>query len=175
MSQEIQIKGLKELDDLMKQLPAKIYNRVLKGGMRAGQKVLADAAKGYLQANGSVDSGELLKSIRIRFNRKSERFGYARAYVMAGNKEAYYAHMIEYGTGSYYAGNGTKSVKGPYEIRPKGEGSLLVAGINRNLVTHPGIKPKPFMRPAVDNYADDAITAVFNYLQKRIPKEVLKL
>jgi HK97 gp10 family phage protein len=175
MKRDIEVKGLKELDDLMKQLPAKIYNRVLKGGMRAGQKVLADAAKSYLRQNGSVDSGELEKSIRIRFNRKSERFGYARAYVMAGNKEAYYAHMIEYGTGSYYAGTGTKSVRAPYEIRPKGEGSLLIAGINRNVVTHPGIKPKPFMRPAVDNYADSAIDAVFNYLQKRIPKEVLKL
>jgi len=42
-------------------------------------------------------------------------------------------------------------------------------------VTHPGIKPKPFMRPAVDNYTEAALNAVFNYLQKRIPKEVLKL
>jgi HK97 gp10 family phage protein len=175
MSTAVEVKGLKDLDLMMKQLSGKIYNRVLKGGMRAGQKVLADAAKANLRQNGSIDSGDLEKSIRIRFKRKSERYGWARAYVIAGDKKAFYAHMIEYGTGSYYTGNGTRSGKAPYSIRPKSAGSLFFAGLQREQVTHPGIKPAPFMRPAVDQHTDAALDAFANYLRKRIPKEVLKL
>jgi len=39
---------------------------------------------------------------------------------------------------------------------------------------HPGIRPKPFMRPAVDEKFDTAINAVAEYLRKRIPKEMTK-
>ena len=174
MSGVTTVSGLRELDALLKQLPVNIERNVLRGAMRAGQKVLADAAKSYLRQNGSVDSGELEKSIRIRFKRKSEKFGWVRAYVMAGNREAYYAHMIEYGTGSFYSNTGTKSRRAPYEIVPKKAGSLFFGGMFRESIIHPGIRPAPFMRPAVDNYADAAIDAVVQYMEKRIPKEMKK-
>jgi HK97 gp10 family phage protein len=167
------ISGLRELDAMMKALPAKIERNVMRGAIRAGQKVIHDAAKGNLRANGSVDSGELERSVRIRFKRKSERFGWIRAYVMAGNEKAYYAHFVEYGTASYYSGNG-RSTRKPYEITPKVAGSLFLGGIFRESVEHPGIRPKPFMRPAVDNNSDAAIAAVVRYMEKRIPKEMNK-
>lgn len=174
MSGVTTISGLKELDQMMKQLPAKIEKNVLRGALRAGQKVLADAAKSYLRQNGSIESGELERSIRVRFKRKSEKFGWVRSYVMAGNRDAYYAHMIEFGTGAFYSGNGTKSLRAAYEIVPKKAESLFFGGLFRESIMHPGIRPAPFMRPAVDNYSDAAFNAVFNYMQKRIPKEMKK-
>lgn len=167
------VSGLRELDQMLKQLPANIEKNVLRGALRAGQKVFADAAKSNLRSNGSVDTGELEKSVRVRFKRKSERFGWVRSYVMAGNSKAYYAHWVEYGTATYYSGSG-RTVGKPYEITPKVAGSLLLGGMLRESVTHPGIQPKPFMRPAVDENYGTAIDAVVQYMQKRIPKEMKK-
>lgn len=169
----INVKGLRELDLMLKQLPAKIEKNVLRGALRAGQKVFADAAKSNLRQNGSVDSGELEKSVRIRFKKQSERFGYIRSYVMAGNTKAYYAHWVEYGTATYYSGSG-RTVGGAYEITPKVAGSLFIGGLLRESVMHPGIRPQPFMRPAVDQNTDVALNKVAEYMQKRIPKEMKK-
>jgi HK97 gp10 family phage protein len=174
MSGTTTISGLKELDQLMKQLPVDIEKKIIRKALREGQEVLAEGAKSYLRQNGSVESGNLEKSIRIRFKKKSERYGWIRSYVMAGDKKAYYAHMVEYGTGSYYSGTGNRSLRAPYEIRPKKAKSLFFAGVTRTIITHPGSKPQPFMRPAVDNYTDAAINAVVAYMQKRIPKEIKK-
>lgn len=167
------VTGLRELDLMMKQLPAKIEKNIMRGALRAGQNIFAKAAKSNLRQNGSVDTGELEKSIRVRFKRQSERFGFIRSYVMAGNAKAYYAHWVEYGTATYYTGSG-RTVGGAYEITPKVAGSLFLGGLLRDSVMHPGIRPKPFMRPAVDENFDAAINQVAEYLRKRIPKEMKK-
>jgi HK97 gp10 family phage protein len=173
MSGVTTISGLKELDAMLKQLPANIERNVIRAALKKGQEVLADAVKSKLRSNGSVDSGELEKSVRVRFKRRSEKFGWIRSYVMAGSKEAYYAHMVEFGTASYYEGNG-RTVGGPYKIYPKVAGSLFLGSIFAEATIHPGIKPKPFMRPTADNYSDAAIDAVANYMTERIPKEMKK-
>lgn len=167
------ISGLRELDLMMKQLPANIEKNIMRGALRAGQNVFAKAAKSNLRQNGSVDSGELERSVRVRFKRQSERFGFIRSYVLAGSKKAFYAHWVEYGTATFYTGNG-RTVGGAYEITPKVAGSLLLGGLLRDSVMHPGIRPKPFMRPAVDENFDTAVNRVAEYLRKRIPKEMTK-
>lgn len=68
----VDVLGLKELDELLKTLPAKIEGNVVRGAMRAGQTVIASTVKKTLVANGNVHTGALLKSVRIRFVRKSE-------------------------------------------------------------------------------------------------------
>lgn len=167
------ISGLRELDLMMKQLPANIEKNIMRGALRAGQNVFAKAAKSNLRQNGSVDSGELERSVRVRFKRQSERFGFIRSYVLAGSKKAFYAHWVEYGTATFYTGNG-RTVGGAYEITPKVAGSLLLGGLLRDSVMHPGIRPKPFMRPAVDENFDTAVNRAAEYLRKRIPKEMTK-
>ena len=167
------VSGLKELNSLLQKLPANIERNLMRGAMRAGQKVLADATKSNLRSNGSVDTGELEKSVRVRFKRSSERFGWIRSFVIVGNKKAYYPHWVEYGTATYYTGNG-RTVGGAYNIAPKTADSLFLGGSFAESVMHPGMRPKPFIRPAVDNNADNAINQVAEYLQKRIPAEMKK-
>ena len=172
----IQIQGLKELDELLKTLPAKIEGNVVRSALRAGQNVIGNAAKKTLAANGNINTGALQKSIRVRFNRKSEkRYGWIRSNLIAGNKEAWYAHLIEFGTGSYYSGKGSKSKKRPYEIRPKNKKSLFFSGIMREVIVHPGIKPQSFMRSAFDANSDRALQAFADYISTRLPKEVKKI
>jgi HK97 gp10 family phage protein len=171
MAVETRIQGLAELDRLLKQLPTRIEANVLRGALRAGQKAISDRAKQNLVTNGSVDTGALRDSLRVRFARKSAKFGWLRSNLIAGNKDAWYAHLVEFGSGSFYTGSG-ESVRGPYEIKPKNRKSLLIAGIMRETVTHPGAKPKPFMRPAVDSGVAEATDAFAEYVRKRVPREL---
>jgi HK97 gp10 family phage protein len=172
----LEVLGLKELDELLKTLPAKIEGNVIRGAMRAGQNVIGAAAKKTLAANGNIHTGALQKSIRVRFVRKSEKkYGWVRANLIAGNKEAWYAHLIEFGTGSFYAGHGTTSKKQPYEIRPKNRKSLLISGLMREIIVHPGIKPQSFMRSAFDANNERAVLAFADYIRKRLPREIKKV
>lgn len=169
------ISGLKELDDTLKSLPTEIENKIIRGSLRAGQEVALEAAKAKLISNGNVDSGALLKSIRIRFSRNSKQYGWVRSYLRAGDKAAWYAHFIEFGTGRFYAGNGSKSKRAAYEIKPKNAKALFFSGNEKMSVIHPGIKPRPFMRPTFDATSKPAMDAIASYIRTRLPKEVKKL
>ena len=170
----VEVTGLKELDALLKTLPARIEGNVMRGGMRASLKVIGDVAKTNLATNGTIKTGNLQNSIRIGFKRKSETgYGWMRGRLSAGNKDAWYAHFIEFGTASFYTGQG-KTVGKPYEIRPKNHKSLFFAGLMREVIVHPGIHPKPFMRPAFDQASGKAIETFADYLRVRLPKELAK-
>lgn len=172
-SSEVEIKGLSEFHKLMSQLPVRIEKNITKGMLRAGQKVMMAGTKNLLNDVTKRDSGALEKSIRIRFARKSEKYGWVRSYLIAGNKDAFYSHMIEFGTASYYTGSG-ESVGRPYEIKAGKAASLFFGGKAVEKVMHKGIKPRPFMRPAADMYSAASIDAMVAYVQKRIPKEIKK-
>lgn len=173
-SSEIKITGLKELEEALKTLPAKIEKNVMRGAIRSGLNEMGSIAKSNLAAGGHVVSGNLQKSIRVSFKRKSERFGWMRGHLLAGDKKAWYSHIIEFGSGSFYAGKGNASKKAPYEIKPKNRKSLFFAGLMKELVIHPGVKPSPFMRPALDSGSNKAIEAFAAYIRKRLPKELKK-
>jgi len=177
---ETRIDGLSDLYKLMQELPGKVEGNIVRGALRAGQTVIMNA----IRENAPKDSGDLRDSIRIRFRPKSQKKGYVRMHVVVGNKKAWYSHLIEYGTASFYEGKG-KSVRKPYIIRAKdSSGAELGTGLKRRAlkigatmvdqVMHPGIKPKPFVRPAYDESQDAALKAVAAYMRNRIPKEFKK-
>lgn len=173
-TESVSVTGLKELDEVLKTLPEKIEKNIMRGAMRAGLSEIKDAAKSQLSSGGHVKSGALQKSVRVGFAKKSEKFGWMRGRVIAGNKEAWYAHLIEFGTGSFYSGKGTKSKRKPYDIKPKNRKSLFFAGVMKEIVVHPGIHPTPFMRPAFDSKSAASIKAFADYMRDRIPKELKK-
>lgn len=170
----VTVTGLRELDELLKALPAKIEGKVMRGALRAGQKVMLDGARVNLAANGNIKTGALSKSVHIAFKRKSEAFGWVRSYLVAGNQDVYYAHMIEFGTASFYTGKG-KTVGNPYEIRPRNRKSLFFAGLMREVIVHPGIHPQPFMRLAFDTQGEASVKAIAAYIQNRLPLELKKV
>lgn len=179
---EVQVSGLAELKKALEGLPAKIEGNVMRGALRAGANVFRDAARNAAPE----DTGALRKSIRVASRRQKRRTGWVNIDVKAGNKEAWYANQIEFGTASFYTGHG-KSVGKPYIIRAKnadgeevslkGKRSALRFGNTfASSVTHPGIKPQPFMRPTFDSSANQmaAIEATATYIRRRLPKEIVK-
>lgn len=161
----LKIDGLAQLNKLLKELPAKIETNIMRGALREGSKQFLQRARDEVP----VKSGKLRKSLRVSAR---VRQGKVTATMTAGNKVAFYAHMIEFGTASFYSGSG-ESVGAPYEIKPNGK--ALKSGDNYfGKITQPGVKPQPFMRPAYDEGSADAIKAVAEYIKKRLEKEAAK-
>jgi HK97 gp10 family phage protein len=177
---EVKMDGLSDLYKLMQELPGKVEGNIMRGALRAGQTVIKNA----IQAKTPQKSGALRNSVRIRFRPKSQKKGYVRMQVVVGDKKAWYSHLIEYGTASFYTGQG-KTIGKPYIIRAKdSKGNELGVGLKRRAlkigatmvdqVTHPGIRPQPFVRPAFDESQAAALNAVVQYIKTRIPKEFKK-
>jgi HK97 gp10 family phage protein len=162
---DFQITGLDELYRQLQALPTRIEKNIMVGAMRAGQNVF----KARAQARVPIKSGALRKSIKVK---TSSRFGKAKAVLSAGNNQAWYAHIIEFGSGSFYAGQGSKSLRAPYVITPKEGGGLFFNNVVREQVTHPGVRPRPFMRPALDEGLEAPLTAVADYIRARLAREV---
>ena len=152
----INVKGLSELQAFMDQLPAKLQNNVMRGALRAGIKPMKEMAVANCPIGDPSETnkrkynlyaGALRDSIRVsgRIDTKNNRVV---ARVVAGGKtksgaNVFYAHMVEFGTR-------------PHALSKGGE------------VTHPGTAPRPFMRPAIDSQAQNAILAAGEYIKKRL-------
>lgn len=144
---EIRVKGLADLNKFLQQLPAKMEQNVLRSALRAGANVVKEEAK----ANVPVDSGVLRDGLKVSTN---SRRGRVTANVKATGKHAFIAPWIEYGTAAH-------------KIASKGKG-LFFGGLFARSVEHPGSRAKPFMRPALDAKAQEAVIAAANAIKRRL-------
>lgn len=164
---EVKVEGLADLQKMLDELPAKIEANVVRGGLRAGAKVVMEEAQRLCPvATPNMENirlygghaGALRNSIRISGKRVKGKVIFR---VVAGNATAYYARMVEFGTARHW-------------IKPANRKSLFLAGLFKEAIDHPGAQKKPFMRPAIDNKANEAIDAMADYIRERIPKELSK-
>lgn len=153
----INIKGLSELQRFLDALPAKIETNIIRGALRAGAREIMNEARlnapiGEPSESGikkyNLYPGALRDSIRlsVRLDRRNNQVV---ASVKAGGKvkktgaNVYYAHMVEFGTRHH-------------SLRKGGD------------ATHPGVSPRPFMRPALDAKAGQSVVAAGEYIKKRL-------
>jgi HK97 gp10 family phage protein len=166
-----QVQGLKELHQMLQELPVRIEKNIMRGAIRAGANVYRDAAR---QA-APVDDGILKRSIKTG----STNVKKGRVVVNVGT-DLYYARMVEFGTASFYTGTG-RSVGKPYKIPKLTKGkrrlkkALNFGGVMRNSAVHPGIRPQPFMRRAFDGASDQAVATFAQYVSTRLAKEIGKI
>ena len=163
---EIHVTGLAELQKFLDELSPKIERNILRGALRAGANVIKATAKANCpigppnKENAKLYGGyegSLQASIRVGTRAKG---GKVTAYVKAGGKnggkaDAYYAHMVEWGTR-------------PHVISAKPGHMLAFGGGFLHSVDHPGTKPHPFMRPALDTQAANAVVAAAEYMKARL-------
>ena len=147
MSDQV-IKGGKELDAFLKTLAPKVEKNIMRAALRSGAAVFREEAK----AKAPVDSGALVKSIKVSTSTKKGRIT---AKLKVGGKLAPHAMLVEYGTK-------------PHKIAPKGAGGLLIGGKVVGAVDHPGAKPHPFVRPTFDAKSTPAIEAVGKKIRERL-------
>lgn len=142
------VTGLDELQKFLDQLPAKLEANVMRGALRAGMNVVKPVA----QANIHSVSGELAKGLTVSTRRRG---GTVWAYLKTKGKHGMVGRWLEFGTVAH-------------EIMTRRAKALLFGGIYRKDVHHPGNKPKPFMRPALDSQATAAVVATGNYIKERL-------
>jgi HK97 gp10 family phage protein len=148
----VTIGGLRELTQGLAEFPAKLQKKALASALRAGGRIVRDVARD----NVPQQSRRLRKSIRVTIVRRG---GWITARIVAGRSvkkdDPFYAWMVE---------GGTKA----HEIRPKGKKSLFLAGVNREIVHHPGAKARPYLGPALEAAAEAAMDAMRAELEAQI-------
>jgi HK97 gp10 family phage protein len=142
------LKGGRELQMALNQLPAKMEANVVRGGLRVAAKILA----GEIKNNCPVRFGELRDSIKVSTGIKN---GTVVVKVKMGNKKAWYWHLVEYGTS-------------PHEIKAKDGKSLFIGGLFLTNIEHPGARAHPFVRPAMDSHEQIALQAAMDYMRNRL-------
>lgn len=148
----MKIKNGKQVHALLQQLPVEIETKIMRNAMARGVKIIRDEAK--LQVSDTTESGLLRKAIKSSRNTKKGR---VIAKVKLKGPHSYVGLFLEYG------------VK-PHEISVRdAEGSLKIGKqFVGAQVMHPGVTEQPFMRPAFDRKAAEAVNAIGEYIGKYV-------
>lgn len=148
------VKGLAELQKVLDTIPKKMERNVMRGALRAGMRVVQPAAQARIH---SV-SGQLARGLKIGTR---ARGGFVIARLRATGRHAFLAKFVEFGTAAHV-------------IAAKIGGWLqLFGGVFRKSVQHPGARPKPFLRPALDSMAGAAVVSAGEYIKGRLTKQGL--
>lgn len=146
--------GGQQLDELLQTLPGKLQRNVNRSALRAGAAALLPEVVQRIP----VDSGDLRASARITTRARGATVS---ASVKVGNRVAWYAHLVEYGTR-------------PHVIKPREPGGALqFGGVTTKSVQHPGTRPQPFMRPAIDSSLPQVVAAVTAKIRERLTRQGL--
>ena len=146
---EYRINGGKELAALFEQLPVEVETKILANGLAKGANVIRDEARRRVRSK----SGLTRKAIKS--SRGKPGGGQVVAKVNLRGKHAFVGKFLEYGVAAHQIW-----------VR-SGKGSLVINGVPiGKQVHHPGFAPMPFLRPALDAKAGEAVQAVAGYLAK---------
>lgn len=125
------ITGVKSVKNAFRQIQSGLTVPVNESMRKALKPTLA-AAKANLQANGSVESGRLLKLLTVKKDPTAPKDKPVYVVGPATKNPAYReAHLVEFGTAPHF--------------QPE---------LNR---MHPGAAAKPFMRPAFEETKDEVV------------------
>jgi len=145
--EEIQVKGLEQLVQSLKSFTAKEAFRVSRKGLTAGRETLIHTAKRLAP----VDSGALRDSIRATISVNAKRESLV---IRAGNKEAWYAHLVEYGF--MHTSHGKRKV----DRKPTSRGFVNGKAFMRNTLAMKA-------DTVVDLFSDAVIDEVAKVISKR--------
>jgi hypothetical protein len=150
---EQHIRGLKELNDFLQKLPVKLEKNILRGAFRAGAKEeLLPEVQANLMSEGAVRTGAYIAGLKVGTR---SRGGKVTAYVKASGPHAYLGKWLEYGTRAH-------------NIAAKLNGFLSFMNIFVKEVAHPGTRPRPHMRPALDHSGGAAVNAAARYMREKL-------
>lgn len=141
---EYRLKGGKELHDLLQQLPVQIEVKLLRNAMAKAVKLLRDEAR----AIAPLETGVMKRAIKSTRNTKH---GQVIGKVKMRGKHSYLGTFMEFGVA-------------PHAITVRNGGTLKINGqkVGKS-VMHPGHTAKPFLRPTLDRFGQDAINEMGRY------------
>ncbi|NYT43107.1 HK97 gp10 family phage protein [Sphingomonas sp. R-74633] len=159
------VRGKAEVKRFLAQLPRELEEKVLRGAAKAAATVVAEEAKAR------VISAAVAGSIKVATSRQDGRLI---AKVQSKGKGSYLAPWLEWGTDPHFISVAEDQREGRSIGRINKlhkAGSLVINGqFVGDTVFHPGARPHPFMRPALDTKEADAIAAAQSYINARITR-----
>jgi len=147
------------------QLPSELERKVLRGAARAGGRIILDDAKDR-SISSDVDEALVMRTkaeagrITVKI---TVRKGWGRAI----------ANWLEYGTDAHFISiakdeRGGKSVA---RINATTKRSMIIGGqFVGETVFHPGARPHPFLRPALDIKGAEAIAAAQSFINAHVTR-----
>lgn len=169
------VKGLDETLAVLSAFPANLQRNAITRGMRAAGNVVRDEAR--LRA--PKDTGKLAKAIKTGSPRKLENGVYS-VRVRLDGEHSYLGIFHEYGVRPHYITSGEENLS-PRKLTQRArrdgaladDGSLVINGNHvRGAVLHPGVPARPFMRPALDIKADEAVEALAEAVKDFVEQKV---
>lgn len=173
MTKQYPVTGLKQVIDNLTAIGGKLEKQAMRSGLTAAAAVVRDEAR----VRAPKKSGKMAKSIRSGSARKNEDGNYSITVSLKGNSHAFLGVFFEYGVSPHLisakgeditvGGVNLSARKATRKGRNEGLSSDVdsqAMKIGSNFVTgavlHPGIAPRPFLRPALDTKASEAIEAM---------------
>lgn len=144
----MKLNGGKELHALLQQLPVEVETKIMRNALARGANVIRDEAR----ARVADETGLLRKAIK---STRNTRKGQVIAKVKLRGRHSYLGLFMEYGVTAHMitVADGAGALK---------IGRQFVSGS----VQHPGHAPRPFMRPALDTKAKEAINVIGQYISQ---------
>lgn len=182
----LQLAGLNSFLRVLDELGGNIATRIANAATKEGGQIVLAAARANLITNPSIESGALLSSLatRHRYYRKSKTAvaitgvdtGFATEFGGRPRKPFKYAHLVEKGTAIHAIGNGSR-IRGKRHRRigPRGDMETYFDPGPQKGRLHPGAKPEPFLRPAIDQNRQAIAQAIERISRERLDKEARKL
>lgn len=162
MTVTLDLKGVDELDRMLRELPPAVANKLGDAAGRAGARAIAAEAR-------RLAPKRLRSKIVVGGTGEPPPDKHTRVVAVGirSSEHSRVAHLVEYGTVAH-------------RIEPKRKGKLLVFEVDGETVftthvDHPGASPHPFMRPAGDTKAQEAIDKLAENLGAGIEREARKL
>ena len=149
-------------------IPSEVQTKLLRGAAKAGATVIADEARHNVRS-------DIVRSA-IKVTTRKEYAGRMLASVVVKGPGAYLAPWLEYGTDPHIirvdeSQRGGRSVRRINDLAKDAGGnhSLVIGGkFVGDTVFHPGARPHPFLRPALDLKDAEARVAAQTYMDARV-------
>lgn len=163
MSKSYPVSGLKELDAYLSLLPKNMQKNAVRQGLTAAARPIREEARTLAEKS----SGKMARAIKTGSPRQNQDGTFSiQVRLDPKSEHAYLGWFQEYGVAPHLiartgAGEGRVAVrkaaegKGKVKNRAMKIGDAFVSGI----IHHPGHAAHPFMRPALDAKAEEAIAA----------------
>lgn len=161
MSKDFPVKGLKELDGFLSALPMNLQKGAYRAGLVAAAKPIRDEARARVRKS----SGKLARAIRTGSARQNQDGTFSIRVSVDRGAHGFLGLFHEYGVKPHYIAQTGKG-EGRVSVRKAVNEGQTIGGVIKigedfvsGVVSHPGHAPSPFLRPALDLRADDAVKA----------------
>lgn len=183
MNSEIQMKGFRELDAYLGALPINMQKNAIRQALTAAARPVRDEAR--LRA--PKKSGKLARAINTGSARRNEDGTFSISVRLTGNDHAFLGYFFEYGVRPHFIRvstaqldaldaslkpqksgrrRGTKALMKRLNDKVRNESLVIGGNFVGPVIHHPGFRAQPFLVPALDTRADDAIAAFAGGIRK---------